>query len=128
MYICIYLDLTKDKLIDDLRIFGFMFESLVERDLRIYMEYLDGSLYHFRDIVTELEIDSILEFPGGDYAAVEIKLGLNGVEEAKKSLMTFYSSVKKKTKFMCIIVGICDIVAKDPKTGIYIVPITALKP
>ena len=45
---CACLDLTKDKLMNDLRTFGFMFEALVERDLRIYMEYLDGNIYHFR--------------------------------------------------------------------------------
>lgn len=125
---CACLNLTSEKLIEDLNTFGFMFEALVERDLRIYMDYLDGTLYHFRDNVTGLEVDSILEFPGGDYAAVEIKLGFNKVDEAKKSLMKFYNSMTKKPKFMCIIVGIGDIIAKDPETGIYILPITTLKP
>ena len=101
---------------------------LVERDLRIYMDYLDGHLYHFRDNVTGLEVDSILEFPGGEYAAVEIKLGYNQVDEAKKSLLNFYDNMVKKPVFMCVIVGNCPAVMKDPETGIYIVPITALKP
>ena len=69
--------------------FGFMFESLVERDLKIYIESLDGCLYHFRDNVSGLEVDAILEFPGGDYGAVEIKLGSNQIEEAKKNLLNF---------------------------------------
>lgn len=125
---CACLDLTKEKLMDDLKTFGFMFESLVERDLKIYMNFLDGSLYHFRDNVTGLEIDSILEFPGGDYAAVEIKLGFNQVEDAKKNLLSFYNNMNKKPKFMCIIVGYLDFIVKDEETGIYIVPITALKP
>lgn len=125
---CACLDLTKDKLMNDLKTFGFMFEALVERDLRIYMDYLDGALYHFRDNVTGLEIDSILEFSDGEYAAVEIKLGFNSVGEAKTSLMKFYNNVNKKPKFMCVIVGYLDFVVKDPETGIYIVPITALKP
>ena len=125
---CACLDLTKEKLLDDLKTFGFMFEALVERDLRIYMDYLDGNLYHFRDNVSGLEVDSILEFPGGEYAAVEIKLGFNQVKEAENNLLNFYDNMNKKPKFMCVIVGYCDIIAKDPKTGIYIVPITALKP
>ena len=125
---CACLDLTKDKMINDLKTFGFMFEALVERDLRIYMEYLDGQLYHFRDNVTGLEVDSILEFNDGEYAAVEIKLGYHEVEEAKKSLMNLYNNMTKKPKFMCVIVGFTDIIAKDPETGIYIVPITALRP
>ena len=125
---CACLDLTKDKLINDLKTFGFMFESMVERDLRIYIEYLNGKLYHFRDNVTGLEVDSILEFSDGEYAAVEIKLGFNQVEEAKKSLLNFYNNMVKKPKFMCIVVGYTDVIAKDPETGIYIVPVTALKP
>mgnify|MGYP002564152614 CR=1 FL=1 len=98
------------------------------RDLRIYMDYLDGHLYHFRDNVTGLEVDSILEFSDGEYAAVEIKLGYNQVEEAKKSLLKFYDNMVKKPAFMCIIFGKCPAIIKDPETGIYIVPITALKP
>lgn len=125
---CACLGLTKEKLMDDLRTFGLMFEALVERDLKIYMEYLNGKLFHFRDNVTGLEVDSILEFSDGEYAAVEIKLGFNQVEEAKKSLLSFYNNMVKKPKFMCIIVGYTDVIAKDPETGIYIVPITALKP
>lgn len=125
---CACLDLTKDKLINDLKTFGFMFEALVERDLKIYMDYLDGKLFHFRDNVTGLEVDSILEFNSGEYAAVEIKLGYHQVDEAKKSLIEFSNNMVKKPKFMCVIVGYTDVIAKDPETGIYIVPITALRP
>ena len=125
---CASLDLTKDKLLNDLRTFGFMFEALCERDLRIYIEYLGGKLFHFRDNVTGLEVDSILEFNDGEYAAIEIKLGFNQVDEAKKNLLNFYNNMVKKPKFMCIVVGFTDVIAKDPETGIYIVPITALKP
>ena len=125
---CACLGLTPEKLLKDLNTFGFMFESLVERDLRIYMDYLDGHLYHFRDNVTGLEVDSILEFSDGEYAAVEIKLGYNQVEEAKRNLLNFSNNMLKKPLFMCIIVGKCPAVIKDKETGIYIIPITALKP
>ena len=80
---CSCLELTRDKLINDPKTFGFMFEALVERDLRIYMDYLEGKLYHFRDNVTGLEADSILEFNDGEYAAIEIKLCFGEVKEAK---------------------------------------------
>ena len=125
---CSCLDLTRDKIIDDPKTFGVMFEALVERDLRIYMEYLDGKLYHFRDNVTGLEADSVLEFSDGEYAVVEVKLGYKEVKEAKKNLLNLYNNMTKKPKFMCVIVGFTDIIAKDPETGIYIIPITALKP
>lgn len=125
---CACLNLTIQKLLLDHDTFGLLFEALVERDLRIYMEFLDGNLYHFRDNITGDEVDSILEFANGEYAAVEIKLTSKGIESAKKSLITFYNNVEKKPNFMCIIVGHYEAVIKDPETGIYIIPITSLKP
>lgn len=125
---CAVLELSEEKLLNDLNTFGFMFESLVERDLKIYADYLDGHLYHFRDNVSGLEVDSILEFKGGEYAAIEIKLGNNKVKEAKETLLKFANNMKKKPKFMCIITANSTYVAKDKKTGIYILPITALMP
>lgn len=122
------LNLNRKKMIEDLKTFDFLFESLVERDLRIYMDYLNGKLYHFRDNVTGLEVDSILEFENGEYAAVEIKLGFEEFEEARDNLLKFSSNMKKKPKFMCVICGYNENIVKDPKSGVYLVPITALKP
>lgn len=125
---CACLGLTVKKLMLDFNTFGLLFEALVERDLRIYMDYLDGKLYHFRDNVSGDEVDGILEFSDGEYAAVEIKLTSKGIDDAKKNLTTFYNNVEKKPKFMCIIVGYYEAVIQDSETGIYIVPITSLKP
>lgn len=125
---CAALKLTKEKLLKDMYTLGFMYEALVERDLRVYMEYLDGELFHFRDNVTKLEVDSILEFADGEYAAIEIKLGSHQINEAKANLMKYYNLTTKKPKFMAIICGTVSAVVKDPETGIYILPITALKP
>ena len=111
----------------DLNTFGLMFESLVIRDLTIYMNYLDGRVFHFRDNSSGDEVDAILEFTDWSYGAVEIKLTEEGIESAKASLVKFYNNVEKKPLFMCIIVGHYEAIIKDPKTGIYILPITALK-
>ena len=125
---CAVLNITVEKLLGDLNTFGLFFESLVERDLKIYIETLDGNLYHFRDSVSGLEVDSILEFPDGEYAAIEIKLGANAVDEAIKNLVKFSDSMVKKPKFMCVIVGNSETILRDNNTGIYVVPFTALKP
>ena len=125
---CSILELDEEKLMNDLNTFGFMFESLVERDLKIYANYLDGHLYHFRDNVSGLEVDSILEFKGGEYAAIEIKLGNNKVEEAKSNLIKFANSMVKKPKFMCVITANSTYVGYDKENEIYVLPITALKP
>lgn len=122
---CALLNITSDKLIRDLETFGLFFEALVERDLKIYMESLDGNLYHFRDNVSGLKVDTILEFADGEYAAIEIKLK---VEEAITNLVKFSENMIKKPKFMCVVVGKTDVIARDEKVGIYVVPITALKP
>lgn len=125
---CASLDLSVDKLLNDHNTFGLMFEALVERDLKIYMDYLGGHLFHFRDNVSGDEVDAILEFRDGSYGAVEIKLSNGSIDVAKKSLMKFYDNVSKKPKFMCIIVGHYEAVIKDKETGIYIIPITSLRP
>lgn len=125
---CAAMSLSEEKLITDFNTFGLLFESMVQRDLLIYMDYLGGKLFHFRDNQSSNEVDSILEFRDGTYAAIEIKLTSVGIEDAKKSLLEFHSNVSKKPVFMCIIVGHYEAIVKDPETGIYIIPITALKP
>ncbi len=125
---CALLGLNYNKLINDLNTFGFLFEALVERDLRIYSEYNDGELRHFRNNVSGLEVDAIVINEDGEYGAVEIKLGANQIEEAKENLLKFYEKVDKKPKFMCIICGLWENVVKDPVSGIYILPITSLRP
>ena len=81
---------------NDFETFGLMFEALVERDLKIYMDYLEGNLFHFRDNNSGDEVDAILEFRDGAYGAVEIKLTENGISDAKQSLSKFYTNVEKK--------------------------------
>ncbi len=123
---CAVLNITPEKLMNDLETFGFYFEALCERDLQIYAESLDAKLYHYRENSTGLEVDAIVEIADGEYGAIEIKLGSNQEEEAAKNLKKFYDSVDVKPKFMCIICGLYDAIVKRPD-GIYVIPITALK-
>ncbi len=125
---CASMNLSVEKLMNDHETFGLLFESLVDRDLRIYAESLGARLLHFRDNVSGDEVDSIIEFKDGRYAAFEIKLTDGGIQDAIKSLMTFYSHVEKKPAYMCVIAGYCKATIVDPETGIFITPITALRP
>lgn len=120
------LNMSAKKLTTDLKTFGFLFESLVERDLRIYMENLGGRISHFRDNVTGLEVDTVLEFDNGDYALCEIKLGANQIEDAKKNLLKLKSKMTKPPKFMAVILGMYEAAVRDKETGIYIFPFNAL--
>ena len=49
------------------------------------MDYLDGKVYHFRDNVTGLEADAILEFNDGEYGVAEIKLSFREVWKCQKN-------------------------------------------
>lgn len=125
---CAALHLTTDKLMKDHEAFGLMFEALVERDLRIFADHLGGHLYHFRDNASGDEVDAIVEFRDGEYAAFEIKLSDGSIREAIKSLEKFRQNVEKKPAYMCVIAGHLDAVMRDPETGIFIVPATSLAP
>lgn len=125
---CASLGLTLEKLMYDHETFGMLFEALAVRDLRIYAEYLDGRLYHFRDNTSRDEVDAVIEFRDGSYATFEIKLSDGSITDAVRSLVRFRNNTEKKPVFSCIIVGHQEAVIRDADTGIYIVPLTSLKP
>ena len=124
---CAVLGLKQEQLINDLELFGFMFESLVIRDLRIYIEYLGGHIYHFHDNNTKEEVDAIVELRDGSYGAIEVKLGVGKIDEASNNLLKFSKSCEIQPKFLCVISGMIDY-AYRRKDGVYVIPITALKP
>ena len=104
-----------------------MFESLVIRDLRIYIEYLGGHIYHFHDNNTKEEVDAIVELRDGSYGTIEVKLGVGKIDEASNNLLKFSKSCEIQPKFLCVISGMIDY-AYQRKDGVYVIPITALKP
>jgi len=124
---CAVLNITPEKLMNDLETMGLYFEALSERDLKIYAENIGAKLYHYRENDTGVEVDAIVELSDGEYGAIEIKLGSNKIDEAVESLNRFYNLAEVKPKFMCVICGLYDAVVKRPD-GIYVFPITALKP
>lgn len=77
---------TPDRLLRDVETLGFLFEALVIRDLRIYAQALDSSVFHYRDS-TDLEADAIIERRDGRWAAFEVKLGPAAIDRAAESLL-----------------------------------------
>src|SRR3954454_21136796 len=116
-------------LMRDLKLFGFLFESLVVRDLRIYSQPLRGEVRQFRDN-KGLEIDAIVETNAG-WAAFEVKLGGPAqIEEAAASLLKFSREVDtersgKPSALGVIVAGGYGYTRED---GIQVIPITALGP
>ena len=82
------LQLTKESLMNDLKFCGFLFESLVYHDLKMYARANDAQVYHYRDS-TGLEIDAIVRQSGGAWAAFEVKLGIGMIDEAATNLLKF---------------------------------------
>ena len=62
------------ELMEDLRTFGFLFETMAMRDLRCYAEALFGTVYHYHD-GSGLECDAVVHLRNGSYGLVEVKLG-----------------------------------------------------
>ncbi len=126
---CALLNLTVDKLIGDLKTFGFMFEALVERDLKIYANSFDAKVYHYQDYLNR-EIDAVIELEDGSWCAFEIKLGVHQIDAAALNLLKIKESIENDNGKAPTVLGvICGMssYAYRRKDGVYVVPITALK-
>jgi Predicted ATPase (AAA+ superfamily) len=127
---CALLGATKDMLLHDLETLGFLFEALCERDLRVYGDSFGASLYHYQDYSGK-EIDAILEMSDGEWVAFEIKLGANQIDDAAKNLLVIKKAIHgdggKEPKACCVICGMSNAVYKRDD-GVYVAPITALRP
>ena len=124
------LNLGPGNLANDLNTMGFFFENMCIRDLRVYADGLNGSLYKYRDKYG-LECDAVLTLRNGQYALIEIKLGgTKAVEEGAEALNKLEKLITEKgynpPTFKMIITG------NNPygyrrKDGIYQIPIGCLK-
>lgn len=85
----------RNSLLNDLKFTGFLFESLVTHELRVYAQANDAKVYHYRDS-SGLEVDSIVQKYNGDWCAFEIKLGTGQIEDAAAGLHKFISILDEK--------------------------------
>ena len=122
------LDLKPMDLINDLNTFGFMFESLCIRDLKIYTESLGGDVTFYRD-EKGFEVDAILRMPSGKWGAIEVKLGAGYIDEAANNLLKFkeHVDIKKcgEPSFLLVLTGTNYSYKRDD--GVYVVSIGTLK-
>ena len=123
---CAALNLDPDGLIGDLNTFGFLFENLCVRDLRIYSETINGKVKHFRNN-KGLESDAVITLKDGTWAAIEIKLGNPDlIEEGAKNLIKLKNDVSKEPAFLMIMTT--TEYAYKRNDGIWIVPAGCLGP
>lgn len=120
---------SPDGLLRDLNLFGFLFESLVVRDLRVYAQAADADVLQYRDS-NGLEVDAIVQAANGEWAAFEIKLGPGQVDEGAATLLRFARQVDTskvgEPAVLAVIVGTGYGYVRDD--GIAVVPIGALGP
>ena len=126
---CALLKATPEKLIGDLETFGFLFESLCERDLKIYAESFGAQIYHYQDYAGN-EIDTVIEMPDGNWCGIEIKLGANRIDDAAKNLISIRETIAmeggKTPSALIVISGLSNAAYRRPD-GVYVIPLTALK-
>jgi predicted AAA+ superfamily ATPase len=117
-----------DGLLRDFNTFGYLFESLCIRDLRIYAQGLDGEICHYRD-ESGLEADAIVTLPDGRWGAVEVKMGQSQVDEASANLLKLKAKVDADVmnppSFLMVLTG--NGYALRQKNGVLVVPISCLK-
>ena len=124
------LGIGPNDLINDLNTFGLIFEALCIRDLRVYAESINGSVYHYKD-ATDLECDAVIHLRNGSYGLIEIKLGgdklINeGAENLKKVRGKIDVKKMNNPSFLMVLTATGQY-AYEREDGIYVVPIGCLK-
>ena len=125
------LRLGPSDLIADLNTFGLLFETLAVRDLRVYADALDGDVFHYRD-KNGLECDAVLHLRNGHYGLIEVKIGgEKWIEQGAKNLLSLAKIIDTgkmfEPSFMMVLTAVGDF-AYRRKDGIFVVPITCLRP
>lgn len=118
-----------DRLLGDPKTLGFLFESLVIRDLRIYGQAVGATVWHYRE-AKGAEADAILVLRDGRWAALEVKLGQGDIDKGASSLLRVADHVDPsrhgKPSFMAVVTG-WGYAYRRPD-GVFVMPIGALAP
>ena len=119
--------MTEKNLVTDLQYFGFLFESLAEHDLRVYISQLDGTLSHYQDY-SNAEVDSVVSLPDGRYGLIEIKLGGESqIDAAAQNLLRVAAKLEVQPSLMAVVSGTAPAPYRR-KDGIYVIPLLSLRP
>ena len=122
------LGLSQQSLMDDLNTFGFIFETLCIRDLRVYTSKKWGEISYYRDR-NGLEADCVIHLENGDYALIEFKLGSDEIEKGAKNLLKLKNLLKEKNfkepKFLAVITG--GKYAYTTENNVKVIPIGCLR-
>lgn len=121
---------TPDRLLGaEIELAGFLFESQVIHDLRIYAEPHRASVRYYRDN-KGLEVDAIVEARDGRWIGVEVKLGHHGIEEGAENLLTLRRKVADNVRAQCsaLIVVSADCPTYTRPDGVVVTSVAVLGP
>jgi len=122
------LGLSSDDLLADLNTFGFFFESLCLRDLKVYSTALGGTISYYNDRYG-LECDAVLHLNNGKYALFEMKLGSSEIQNGANHLLEMDHLIKgkhmKALSLLMVFTG--GEYAYQREDGVFIIPIACLK-
>ncbi len=122
------LGIGPEAILEDFNYFGFLFESLCARDLRVYSEPLRGTVRHYHDN-NDLEADLIISLDSGKWAAVEVKLGSREIEEGAGHLKKLAANIDTTRfaapSFLMVLTG--GEFAYRREDGVFVVPLGCLK-
>ena len=122
------LGIKPDRFLKDFNSFGYFFESLCVRDLRIYSQLIDGTVSHYRD-ASNFEVDMIVSLRDGRWGAVEVKLGAGQIDEAAENLLALKGKVDEKEgapSFLMVLTG--TEFAYRREDGVLVCPLGCLRP
>ncbi len=118
---------SPERALRETKYFGFLFESLVVRDLRIYAQAADAEVRHYKDN-RDLEVDAVVQAADGRWAAFEIKLGIEWVDQAAENLKLFAKQIDTEATgpmgTLAVIVGQGYAYTRDD--GVSVIPIGML--
>ncbi len=129
------LGLSPEYLETDMKTFGFIFECLCIRDLKVYSNRLGGKVSYYRDKFG-LEADIVLHLDDGRYALIEVKLGSKEIEEGSKHLCELKRLIRQHNEaegqiklrepdLLIVLTG--GPIAYKRADGVMIIPIGCLK-
>ncbi|MEG0393449.1 MAG: DUF4143 domain-containing protein [Anaerorhabdus sp.] len=126
--------LTPEQLMLNLNTFGFIFECLCIRDLRVYTQKLGGRLSYYHDRYN-LEADAVVHLDNGKYALIEFKLGSKEIEmganqliELKELIIENNEKNSEKMKVPDLLIVITGgKIAYRLDNGVLVIPIGCLK-
>lgn len=119
-------------LMKDLRAYGYFFEAMAVRDLRVYAEALGGTVSHFLDR-NGLECDAVVHLRNGVSGLVEIKIGGESLIEEGAATLNALSGIidtsrQEPVAFKMVLTATGDVAYRRPDDGVIVCPIGCLRP